>query len=399
MSSIRKQPSGRWRARYRDEANKEHARHFERKVDAQRWIDEVTASVVTGAYVDPGAGRITFRQFHDQWAARQVWKPGTVAAVKLAAYSVGFLDDPIASVRRSHLEAWVQGMDARGLAAGTIRTRYVNVRGVFRAAVADRVIASDPTDRVRLPRRRKSEAAMRIPTPEQVGEIVGQAGAGWGVLFAVCAFAGLRLGEAAALQAADIDFLRRTIHVRRQVQRVNGGGVDVRAPKYESERVVFVPEALTDLLAGHIAADARQGIGGIGRVESGTDRREHNDSGGYGGIGRVESGTGYLIRSSGDLPAHQNTVGHQWRLACKAAKVSGVRLHDLRHFYASGLIASGCDVVTVQRALGHASATTTLATYSHLWPDAEDRTRSAAAALMAESLKVPADCVRTAEDQ
>lgn len=49
------------------------------------------------------------------------------------------------------------------------------------------------------------------------------------------------------------------------------------------------------------------------------------------------------------------------------------KLHELRHYFASGLIAAGCDVVTVQRAMGHASATTTLSTYAHLWPTAEDR--------------------------
>ena len=64
-----------------------------------------------------------------------------------------------------------------------------------------------------------------------------------------------------------------------------------------------------------------------------------------------------------------------------------VKLHDLRHFYASGLIAAGCDVVTVQRALGHASATVTLNTYAHLWPTAEDRTRTAAASMLAETLE------------
>lgn len=66
-----------------------------------------------------------------------------------------------------------------------------------------------------------------------------------------------------------------------------------------------------------------------------------------------------------------------------------MRLHDLRHFYASGLIAAGCDVVTVQRALGHSSATTTLNTYSHLWPTAEDRTRAAAADLMSQATGRP----------
>ena len=53
-------------------------------------------------------------------------------------------------------------------------------------------------------------------------------------------------------------------------------------------------------------------------------------------------------------------------------------MYDLRHFYASGLIAAGCDPVTVQRAMGHASASFTLNTYAHLWPDANDRTRHAA---------------------
>jgi hypothetical protein len=52
-------------------------------------------------------------------------------------------------------------------------------------------------------------------------------------------------------------------------------------------------------------------------------------------------------------------------------------------------------VVTVQRALGHGSATTTLGTYSHLWPTAEDRTRNAAGALMRTVLPDSADYART----
>ena len=68
MASIKKRTDGVWRARYRDDAGKEHARHFERKVDAQRWLDEVTASVVTGNYVDPKAGKITFKRFYADWS-------------------------------------------------------------------------------------------------------------------------------------------------------------------------------------------------------------------------------------------------------------------------------------------------------------------------------------------
>lgn len=73
---------------------------------------------------------------------------------------------------------------------------------------------------------------------------------------------------------------------------------------------------------------------------------------------------------------------------------AGLELHDLRRYYASALIAAGCDVVTVQRALGHAKATTTLNAYAHLWQTAEERTRAAADDLMA-SVVGPADSLRT----
>jgi hypothetical protein len=91
-----------------------------------------------------------------------------------------------------------------------------------------------------------------------------------------------------------------------------------------------------------------------------------------------------------------------WRKAQASARITGIKMHDLRHYFASGLIAAGCDVVTVQRALGHAKATTTLNTYAHLWPTAEDRTRTAAGELMASVLSAaatPADpCGRRAGD-
>jgi len=46
--NIAKRANGKWSARYRDEAGKEHSRHFDRKIDAQQWLDQVTSAVVTG---------------------------------------------------------------------------------------------------------------------------------------------------------------------------------------------------------------------------------------------------------------------------------------------------------------------------------------------------------------
>ena len=366
MSSLAKRPDGRWRARYRDEAGKEHSRHFPRKVDGQNWLNEVTASVVTGQYVDPAAGRITFATYYKAWAARQVWEPGTTRAMDLAAGSVTFSDVPMGKLVSSHVEQWVKSMSARQLAPGTIHTRFNNVRGVLRSAVRDRIIASDPSDNVRLPRRRRLESSMTIPTAGQVASLLKAADPGFQPFIAVCAFAGLRLGEAAALQVGDIDFLGRTLLVARQVQRENAGAVDIKAPKYGSERTLYVPDDLTVILAQFIETN-----------RPGDDPER------------------WLFPGESGNPWHQNTVGYWWRMARDDAGVVNVRLHDLRHWFASGLISHGCDVVTVQRALGHRSATTTLNTYSHIWPTAEDRTRKAAAGMMAAVSGDRADSVRT----
>jgi integrase len=257
--SIAKRANGKWRARYRDEAGREHSRHFDRKIDAQQWLDQVTSAVVTGTYADPKAGRITFAAFFGEWSARQVWAPGTVLAMSLAARSVPLAGKPMKQVRHSDVETWIKQMDAAGLAPGTIKTRYVNVRSVFRAAVKDRVIGSDPTDGVRLPRGRRADVAMSIPPPEEVGQLMAVADERIQPFIALCAFAGLRLGEAAGVQLGDVDFLRRSLKVSRQVQRVNGGAVEVRAPKYGSERVVYLADSLVNALAEHITAHGTTG--------------------------------------------------------------------------------------------------------------------------------------------
>jgi integrase len=66
----------------------------------------------------------------------------------------------------------------------------------------------------------------------------------------------------------------------------------------------------------------------------------------------------------------------------------GFRYHDLRHYFASPLITSGADVMVVQKRLRHASAMTTLNTYGHMWPDADESTRAAIAGVLAARAKV-----------
>lgn len=351
----------RWRARYVDDAAQEHARSFARKVDAQAWLDEVTAAQVTGNYIDPKRGAVTFSAFYKEWSKRQVWVKGTMAAMDLAAKSVTFGHTPLVDLRPSHVEAWVKAMQDKELEPSTIRTRFNNVRSVLRAAERDRLLPRDPAQNVKLPRVVRGESTMRIPTPAEVGLLLDACTDHHEVLrafVAVCAFAGLRLGEACGLKVSDVDFLRGEIAVQRQSQKG-----EVRPPKYGSVRKVYIPKGLVEELAEHV------------RVHSpGTDPDR-------------------WLWANARGPWTADVVEPRFARLREKAGVD-YKLHDLRHFYASGLIAAGCDVVTAQRAMGHKDATTTLNTYSHLWPKSEDRTRKASEKMFTQST---ADALRTDE--
>jgi integrase len=187
-----------------------------------------------------------------QWSARKVWTHGTLLAGRQPAESVTFAAVRVRDLRASHVVAWVTSMDTRGLEASTIRTRFTYVRTALKAAVRDRVIPEDPSAGVDLPKVRRREHAMAVPSSEQVGRAVEAAPPWFAPFVAVCAFAGLRLGEAAGLQLDDVDFLRRTIAVGRQIKGETWTTTRVVPPKAGSERVVNVPEDLMTMLAQHV---------------------------------------------------------------------------------------------------------------------------------------------------
>jgi Phage integrase central domain len=156
MASIARRPDGQWRARYRDAAGKEHSKHFARKTDAQRWLDEVTTAVVTGQYVDPRSGRVTFREYAELWRSAQVHRPSTQEHVeerlrrRRHVYPV-LGDPPLSSIRPSHIQAWVKSLTEQ-LAPSTAVVVHRIVSSIFRAAVRDRVIAYSPCDGIKLPK-------------------------------------------------------------------------------------------------------------------------------------------------------------------------------------------------------------------------------------------------------
>ncbi|MCK3768550.1 site-specific integrase [Microbacterium aerolatum] len=362
--SIKQRPDGKYRARYRDPDGKEHSKHFELARDAKEWLALETASISLGSWVNPRAGKITWAEWSTEWVERQSWAKGTREAALTALESVPWGASAVRSVKASQVQAWVRAEDKRGLAASTIKTRLNYVQMCFRAAKIDKIISDSPAVGVKPPRQRKREVTLKVLSAEQVASALNAAGA-FEPFVAVCVFAGLRLGEAAGLQLGDVNFLKRTIRVERQVQGSTIGSTEIVPPKAGSERDVFIPDELAKVLSAHVAKE---------------------------GLARADD---HLFRTPLGRLYNRNSAGEEWRRIRTEAKLpADLTLHSLRHTFASNLIASGCDVVTVQRALGHSQPSITLNVYSHLWPSAEDKTRTATADFMGE-VQESADYMRT----
>src|SRR5680860_14659 len=127
MANIEKRSNGVWRARYYDDAGKQHARHFPRKVDAKAWIDTVTASVVRGDYTDPKTARTTVEQWCATWLKGYATRRASTvrqARVHIAQINKAFGPMRLADVRPSQVKAWTAQLKAADYADSTVYATY-----------------------------------------------------------------------------------------------------------------------------------------------------------------------------------------------------------------------------------------------------------------------------------
>lgn len=348
MASIERRPNGRWRARYRlHPGGPQRARHFDRKVDAERFLTRVQGQLLDGSYIDPSAGQVVVRNYAVAWQAAQIHRPTTVVQVDAHLRNhilPTFGDRTLASLRPTEIQTWVRGR-AEVLAPSTVEVVYRIFSAILGDAVADHLIVRNPAKGVRLPR--QSRTPIEPPTVEQVEAVIEAIPERYRALVVLAAGTGMRQGECLGLSVDRVDFLRRSITIDRQLVLVGTGPPSFGPPKTEaSVRSVPLPDVVGVALAAHL----EQWPAG-----------EH----------------GLVFTNANDQAIRRNRFHELWRPATKEAGGEGLRFHDLRHFYASLLINHGESVKVVQARLGHASASETLDTYAHLWPDNEERTRAA----------------------
>ena len=150
--------------------------------------------------------------------------------------------------------------------------------------------------------------------------------------FEVLYWTGMREGEMLALTASDIDFEKKTISINKTFSRNKGKDVITVPKTKKSKRVVAMPDFLAEELQDFIN---RQ----------------------------------YMLDPKRRLfPYTKSFLSHEMLRGCKDSGVKKIRIHDLRHSHASLLINQGFDALTIAERLEHEKVSTTLNTYSHLFP-------------------------------
>ncbi len=256
----------------------------------------------------------------------------------------------IADITSDRIAALIRELEGTGLSGSTVRGILVPLGRILSYAARRGLIADNPIRRLeRGERPTVVRREMRILRPGEIDEILKASVVAYRPILATAIFTGLRQGELLGLDWADVDFANGVIHVRRQLDRTG----ELTAPKTpQAYRTVILMPSLARLLREHKLASAHSG-----------------------------PGDPVFATLTGGRMHFRNVTRRGLAAAVQRSHIDGngephLRFHDLRHTFASLLIAQGLNIVFVSRQLGHASPSFTLNRYGGLFDRAEHAERA-----------------------
>jgi integrase len=383
----------RWQVRYRDSLGVQRKENFDRKPAADARAKVIGGEQVRGDVVDPSAGRVTFREFAEDWRrTRQHDVPTSIrveSELRRHVYPViGSRSLRELAARPSILQAWIAGM---ALAPNTIRLIITDVSAILNTAAADGIVSRNPLRTTGISRPKVPEHRAQPWTLDQVTAVADAIGAmthaaRYAALPYLGAGTGMRQGELFAVAVDDIDFLRRRVHIRRQVRYLQAHRPAFAPVKNNKVHSLPLADSLTPILSEHIRR--------YPPVEVTLPSRTLD--------GEPETHALLFTAASGKVTSRSNFNEHVWRPALAAAGIERNRrngCHVLRHTAASAWLAAGVDLPTVASYLGDTIAVVAR-TYAHMTAGADDRARAALDAFFTgaapSALNVPAGAVRDA---
>ncbi|WP_167443976.1 tyrosine-type recombinase/integrase [Brevibacterium iodinum] len=308
------------------------------KADAQKFLHSVETEIARGSYIAAERGAVdvpTWVQRHlDSRADLGVTTRNRTQNIIDVHIKPKWASVALSDVEHADVAAWAKQL------LGTLSVRSVKkivnvLSAAYDSAVRDRRVHSNPCRGLKFPK--ATPKSKIFLSAEQVEDLAGATPDDRQALIVyVLAYCGLRWGELAGLRVQDFDPLRRRLNIEQTIVD-DGGKSFVKPPKDHEIRSVPVPKFLVEKIAAYIAT----------------------------------AGMTDLIFTSprGGPLRNRNERGRWFNQAVDAIGVPELTPHGLRHTAASMAISARASVLSVQRMLGHSSATVTLDVYSSLFED------------------------------
>jgi integrase len=230
----------------------------------------------------------------------------------------------------------------RGLRPATVNKAMTLLVMVLNRAVKHKIIASNPAlhvDKVKTERKQRVRVE-RLLARDEVPAMLAKAPPRYAALLTTLVYSGMRISEALALRWRCVNLDAGILTVERALVR----GVEGDAKSETSHRDIEVPPVLVKVLREHKMASARKADDDL-----------------------------CFPTETGQADNLQNVQKRGLAVALKRAGIKrATSLHDLRHGYASALLASGVPITRVSALLGHASPAITLSVYAHVMPKHKD---------------------------
>ena len=236
--------------------------------------------------------------------------------------------------------------DNQHLSNNTINKIIILLKKIFDTGVRKSLIDKNPVENLRkLPINKKTITFWSVEEFARFRKLITKEEKSYNLFFTLAFFTGMRMGEILALNWNDINLLTNTIHVTKTAYFLNKRNHINSTKTRASTRYITINNKLANMLR-----DWKQ--------EQTTLLKEFIDD-----IDNLQ-----VIQSS-PISITKNMIDKKFKqILSRNNDIKKIHIHDLRHSHASLLINQGEDYLVVKERLGHASITTTIDTYSHLYP-------------------------------